>query len=123
MPNRILRIRIPQKPVNLLDLAERIYQKHLEDKEQSPLKMLQSNSWENNGAKVADCLAHHRRAEELRLEMEKEYSERNLLLKDVIKTVKASRDMLKGVYHDIPKQLGEWGFEVDDTPRKPKKKE
>jgi hypothetical protein len=44
-----------------------------------------------------------------------------LLLGEITESIKASRDLLLGVYRDIPKTLGEYGFEVDDSARAAKK--
>jgi hypothetical protein len=50
--------------------------------------------------------------------MELAYRERDAMLKPISETVKASRDLLMGVYRSSPKKLGEWGFMVSDNPSK-----
>jgi hypothetical protein len=121
MANPNFRVEIPKKPGQLIDLAGSINQKHQDDKEQSPLNAMRVHKWEDNGPKIATCLDHHKKAENLRLQMEEEYRKRDLLLIDLVNSVKASRDILLGVCRDNPKVMGEWGFQVNDTPRSPKK--
>lgn len=43
------------------------------------------------------------------------------MLAGITESVKASRDLLLGVYRETPKSLGEFGFEVDDSARATKK--
>jgi hypothetical protein len=121
MANPNFRVVVPKKPEQLIDLAGNINKKHQDDKEQSPLKAMRVHKWEDNGPKIATCLEHHKKAEELKRQMEEEYRNRDLLLIDLVNSVKASRDILLGVCRDNPKIMGEWGFLVDDTPRNPKK--
>jgi len=44
------------------------------------------------------------------------------MLNDITESVRASRDLLLGVYRQTPKALGEFDFEVDDMVRVAKKK-
>jgi len=44
------------------------------------------------------------------------------LLDKIDQSVKASRDLLLGVFHDNPKELTQWGFNVSDTARAAAKK-
>lgn len=123
MPNPKFRIPIPRNPSKFLSLAADIYESHLNKGDESPFKLLNKNNWAENGEKIAVCLALHERAEEMKRKMEEAYAERNLLLNDIIKTVRASRDLLLGINNDNPKQLLDWGFEVNDSPHRKKKKE
>jgi hypothetical protein len=63
----------------------------------------------------------HKKAEELKRQAEEAYRQRDLLLGEITESVKASRDLLQGVYRDTPKTLGEYGFEVDDSARAARK--
>jgi len=38
-------------------------------------------------------------------------------------SIKSTRDLLLGIYRDNPKELGQWGFEVDDSVRAAAKKQ
>lgn len=110
------RVGIPINVQESLELADIIKKKHLADGEQSPLNSLLDHSWTVTGPQLETCLQHHLRAEELRRQMELAYRERDALLKPIAETVRASRDLLMGVYRSTPKRLGEWGFNVSDRP-------
>ena len=49
-----------------------------------------------------------------------DYRERDRLMGDVPGIMRATRDLLKAIFTKSVKKLGEWGFEVNDSPR-PKK--
>ena len=115
MANPNYRIIIPTSAKPLIDLAENVYKKHQTDGEQSPLKMLRSNTWETNGAKVAQALELHIQAEELKRQSENLNKQRDLLLADIKESVKGSRDVLQGIFRDNPRELGKWGFEVNSS--------
>lgn len=117
MPKNVLRIVIPRKIDELLKLAGLIYNKHLLDGAKSPLRTLSDYNWDEHGPKLQQAIAKHAEAEEYRRRMEQAYRERDLLMEDVDGLIKSSRDLLKGMYKKTPKKLGEWGFEVNDTPR------
>jgi hypothetical protein len=74
-------------------------------------------------SQVATGLTLHQQAEDYKRQAEEAYRKRDLLLAEIAESVKASRDLLLGVYRDNPKILGEWGFEVNDSVRATKKKQ
>lgn len=123
MANPNVRIVVPSNPEELLDLASKIVKKHTTDAAKSPLSALQTHTWTANGPQVANALTLHQQAEEHKRQAEEAYRKRDLLLKEITESVKASRDLLIGVYRDNLKIIGEWGFEVNDSARKAKKKE
>jgi hypothetical protein len=98
-----------------------VYQKHNDLATASPLNAMVSHSWTNNGPNVAPCLLLHKQAEELNRQAEEAYRKRDLTLIEITESVKASRDLLLGVYRENPKTLGEFGFEVDDSVKAAKK--
>jgi hypothetical protein len=122
MANSSYRVIIPRNPEELLDLAAKVYQKHTSLATASPLNAMVSHKWADNGPNVAPCLQLHKQAEELSRQAEEAYRQRDLLLGEILESVKASRDVLLGVYRQTPKVLGEFGFEVDDSPRAAKAK-
>ena len=122
MANPRIRINIPKKPAERIGLAKRVNDKHLADGDSSPLKLLQKNAWSEVGPITQICLKAHEDAEALSRQAEELYRKRDALLGQIDAAVKASRDVLTGIYRDEPKALGNWGFEVDDTPPKPKTK-
>ena len=122
MANSTIRVNIPKNTEELLDLATNVYKKHTDLAAASPLITMVSHKWVDNGPNVAPCLQFHKQAEELKRQAEEAYRQRDLLLGGITESVKASRDILLGVYRETPKVLGEYGFEVDDSPRAAKKK-
>lgn len=115
MPNPNFRIIIPTSAKSLIDLAESVLKKHQADGAQSPLSMMVSNNWETNGPKVAQADALHNQAEEFKRQAENLLKQRDLLLDDVTESVKGSRDVLIGIYRDNPRELGKWGYQVNDS--------
>lgn len=109
------RVKIPTNPEKLLSLADTVLAKHTADGPSSPLNVLQDHNWTDNGPKVADAKALNAQAKELEKQVEKLYEQRNALLKSIEATVRSSSRTLMGIYKSSPKQLGEWGFEVNDT--------
>jgi hypothetical protein len=122
MANTKPRVIIPAKPADLLGLAARVYAKHVALDANSPLKALQTHIWEVNGPQVANALTLHQQAEEYKRNAEEAYAKRDLLSVEITESLKATRDLLLGIYRDNPKELGQWGFEVDDSARAAKKK-
>lgn len=123
MANSNYRVVIPTNAEELLDLARLVYAKHVEMAAALPLNIMVSHKWADNGPKVDPCLQLHYKAEELQRQAEEAYKERNLILSELNESVKASRDLLLGVYRETPKTLGEFGFEVNDSVKAPKKKQ
>jgi len=123
MSNPNYRVNIPTNPKELLDLATQVYQKHTDLGNESPLNALVSHSWTENGDKVAEATALNKQAEELKRQSEEANSKRNLLLVDIGNSVKASRDLLQGVYRETPRTLSQFGFDVTESVRSINKKQ
>jgi hypothetical protein len=114
------RVTIPRNVEENLQLASKVYEKHLKDGASSVLNNLSDVSWETTGDKIALCLEKHLEAEELKRKMEECYRTRDMFFPEITEVLQASRGLLKGIYSKNPKKLGDWGFDVDDSP-KPKK--
>jgi len=122
MGNPKVRVDIPSNPSDKLNLAGRIYAKHTADGEKSLLNAMQTHKWEANGPEVANALSLHQQAEELQRQANLAYRKRDLILNEITESVKSTRDLLLGVFHDNPKELSQWGFDVSDTPKAAAKK-
>lgn len=109
------RIKLPINPKDILDLAYRVYQKHLADGKSSLLKNLEGNTWETIGPNIAIAQAKHQEAEEHKRKMEEAYRERDKYLPSITDLLRATIALLKAVFRQNPKRLGEWSFEVDDS--------
>lgn len=121
MANTKPRVVIPTTPSLKIDLAGKVFKKHTTMAAASLLKSLQTHTWEVNGPQVANALTYHQQAEDFARQAEEAYRKRDVLLAELDESIKASRDLLLGVYRDNPKILGEWGYEVDDSPKAAKK--
>ena len=117
------RVLVFRNPDKLLKLADKVYSKHQADGATSDLNNLDTAKydWAKAGPSIKTCQTFHDKAEKLKGEMEQAYRERDALLPAIDTHVKGSRTYLKGKYTN-PKKLSDWGFEVDDTPKAPKKK-
>lgn len=116
------RVSIPRNAGDLLALAEKVYAKHTTDASASILKSMEDQNWEVTGPKIAECITLHKKAEELKAQMEQMYRQRDALLPEVDSITRDTRAFLKGVFSKSPKKLGEWGYDIDDTPQKAKVK-
>lgn len=121
MANTKGRITISTNPLQMLDLAAKVYGKHVADGESSPLNTLSDYDWGKTGPTIADALAKHKEAEELKGKMEAAYRERDLLLPAIEDILKSSRNLLKALNAKNPKRISEWGFNVNDTVKSSKK--
>lgn len=122
MPNSKPRVNIPTNPAQKLDLAARVYAKHTADGANSPLNAMQYHKWDANGPEVANALTLHQQAEDLQRQADLAYRKRDLLMNEIDQSIKSTRDLLIGIYHDNPKELNQWGFDVSDTAKAAAKK-
>lgn len=115
MANTKGRIEISANLVKMLDLAAKVYGKHVADGAASPLNTMTDYDWAKTGPTIANALAKHYEAEELKGKMETAYRERDLLIPAIEDILKSSRNLLKVLNSKNPKRIAEWGFNIDDT--------
>ncbi len=111
------RVAVPKNVPGALALAAKVYKKHIDDGTSSPLNELEDYKWTNIGPNVILAQAKHDEAERLKEQMEQAYRDRDAYLPDIVGITNASKAMLKSKFAKNPKRLGDWGYEVDDTPR------
>lgn len=116
MAKKSIRVKIPTNAGVKLNLAKKIYEKHQLDGADSPLKTLKDYNWDEIGPDIVEALSAHNEAEELRIKWEKAYEKRDNLMGDIDNVIKVSRDLLKAVNKKNPRQLGDWGFDVNNSP-------
>lgn len=119
-PGRII---YPPNVLKLLALAQKVYGKHQSDGADSALNALTGAKWEDVGPDIATAAALHAEAIALSMQADAKYAERDLHLKPIRSILRASGSYLKALHRNNPKALGDWGYNVDDTPQKRKKKE
>ena len=117
------RVVIPQNPEKAIALAKKVYDKHLADGTDSPLNVLKDHNWTDNGPKIAEAEDLNKQAKDLEKQVEKLYQDRDALLKTITATLRSSSQTLMGIYKSSPKKLGDWGYEVNDTPQKKKEEQ
>ncbi len=113
------RVVIPTNPSELLQLAQAIKQKHDALGDASPLKSL---DWAANGTVIAQATEFDGQATQLRRDAEKATASRDNLVENVNELVRQCRDILLGIYRSNPRTLGDFGFDVTDTPQTTVKK-
>ncbi|PZF73178.1 hypothetical protein [Taibaiella soli] len=111
------RIIITKNIPDNLELAKKIYDKHIIDSSDSLLNNLEDITWNEIGPLIDQCMQLHKKAEELKRQMEEAYRQRDLAYPKISEAIQASKLYLKGRFARNPKKLGEWGFNVDDTPK------
>jgi hypothetical protein len=116
------RVVLTTNPKENLELAQKIYQKHLELGAESPLNFLDDIDWTVSGPKIESTLADHNKAEFLKAESEKTYAERDKNMPEITLALKQSIAMLKAGFGKNPKKLADWGVKVDDSPKTKKLK-
>lgn len=109
------RIVISQNVEEMLTLASKVYQRHQEIGEASPLTNLDGISWSVVGPTIEQALAKQKEAEDYKNRMEQAYRERDLYTPAIKEAVTASRNLLKALNQKNPKRLADWGFEVNDS--------
>ena len=117
------RVVLSRNPKENLELAKKVYEKHLALGAESPLRLLEDVDWSSSGPKIAEATTANEKAEFHKGEMEKEYATRDVLLPEVVNALKTSIKLLKASYGGNPKKLTDWGISVDDTPKAKKPKE
>jgi len=131
MAARNLRIKIPKKAPDLIELAKLILAKHAADGASSVLNSIDMTDFANKSA-TADT--EHKRMTKLKRDSEIATENRNLALGfskgqgsepdgSVVFFTKTCRDILKGIYKGREHELGDWGFEVNTTPKHKKENE
>ena len=113
------RITIPTNPGDLIALAEDIQARHDELDKESPLSLL---DWKTATPQIKDAAEVQKQINKLNKELEKLVERRNNLIGALGDLVRSSRDILSGVHRGEMKKLGDYGFEVDDSPKARKAK-
>jgi hypothetical protein len=128
MSNGFVSVNIPRRAVDLLALGNQIYSKHQTDGAASPLNEFDMVQF---GTLLSNANAFELEAKQLTRNKETNYQLRNNALgfgngkrdsrsKTLLYYVTAVRNVLLGIHKSREKHLGQWGFEVDDSPRRRK---
>jgi len=113
------RIDIPTAPKELINLASAIKEQHDTLAKSSPLTLLE---WEKTGPQIDEAAKVQEQIDKLGKQIEKLIQRRNNFVDPLGDFVRSSKDILSGVYRAEMRKLGDFGFEVDDTPKAKKSK-
>jgi hypothetical protein len=114
MPKKNIRVTIPSDPTVAIALLGTVKAKHEALGAASPLAGLK---WDKIGPAHASAEQHDGEAEKAKKVMEREFRARDVDMPAVMQALRDSRDVLLAVNSDNPKALGDYGYEVDDSPR------
>jgi len=127
----MVRVTIPASPDELLALAGKIIAKHAHDATTGgslltalPPAEGETSAMEDMTTKLAAANLRHALAHDLSRQADKAYQDRDAVLGIKVSDagtvryyVTAVRDLLLALNKGREKALGDWGFEVADTPR------
>jgi len=111
------RVEIPINPGELIDLSVKIAAAHKTQAAGSPLTILK---WDEVEPLITEADELDDRIGSLNRELEKLTQRRKNLIEGpngLGDFVRQSRDVLSGVYRNEMKRLGDFGFEVNDSPK------
>ena len=117
---KTVRVKIGTNIEDLLNLASLIVEKHKELGDASPLRVL---DWVGKGDTIQKALELHKQAKEYQRLAEQAHEQRDALVEPIDDIVRQTRDLLKALYRNEPKKMGEFGFDVVDTIKKKKEAE
>lgn len=113
MPRKPVRVEIPRDPSEAIALLGTVKAKSDALGAASPLAGLE---WDKIAPAHARAAEHDGKADQFRKDSERETGERNKDMPAVNDALRSARDVLLGVYRSNPKKLGDFGFEVADSP-------
>ena len=110
MPQSKPRVVIPRKIGDVIQLAQSIQSKDAELGTASPLALLQ---WTDKLAAIQSALEAQEWAETLREQLDRAYEERDRRIKELLESIRQSRDVLTGIYRQDMSKLTDFGFTVE----------
>ena len=111
------RVNIPTNPGQLIDLCVAVKDEHNKQAATSPLSILK---WDDISPVVVEADGLDDQIGKLSRELEKLTERRRTLIEKpdgLADFARQSRDILSGVYRNEMKKLGDFGFEVNDSPK------
>jgi hypothetical protein len=109
------RIEIPLNPSLLIGLLVAIKAQHVKLGEKSPLAVL---DWAEHGPLIDEAAIADAKLSDLNKETEKLSERRKVLVTGALGDfVRSCRDVLTGAFRGELRQMVDFGFNVDDTPR------
>ncbi len=113
MPRKPVRVEIPRDPSEGIALLKKVKAEHERLAAASPLAGLE---WDKINLALTRADEHDVKADQLRKDAERETGERNKDMPAIQDALRAARDVLLGLNRANPKKLGDFGYEVADSP-------
>ena len=114
MARTTLRVQMPDDPSDAIKLLRSVKDKHTELAAASPLSGL---DWDEITAALENAETQDALSDKLYRNAEKATKKRDRSTPVVKSPLRASRDVLLGVYQSNPKKAGDFGFKVNDSPQ------
>lgn len=111
------RVNIPTNPGQLIDLCVAVKDEHSKQAAASPLTILK---WEDISPVITEANELDDQIGKMSRELEKLTERRRTLIEKpdgLADFARKSRDILSGVYRNEMKKLGDFGFQVNDSPK------
>ena len=111
------RVNIPVNPRELIDLCVSVAAGHKEQGKDSPLSIL---AWDEVNPVITEADELDAKIADMSRELEKLTQRRRTLIEKpggLGDFARQSRDVLSGVYRNEMKRLGDFGFQVNDSPK------
>ena len=109
------RITIPTDPTEIITLAKAIHDKHVGLAAASPLGGIK---WDEIAPRITQAAGFDKDADRLRKESEQSRQKRDNLVPELSDLVRSARDILSGTYRSELRRLEDFGYSVDDTPKR-----
>jgi hypothetical protein len=112
-----VRIIIPTAPTELIGLCQAAGTEHKAKGKDSPLGIL---TWDEINPKITEAAAVDSKITGMSRELEQLIERRKILIETpggLADFARQARDILSGVYRNEMKKLGDFGFEVSDSPK------
>lgn len=109
------RINIPTDPTEIITLAKAIHDQHVELAANSPLGAIK---WDKISPLITQAKGPDDDADRLRKESDQSREKRDNLVPSVTDLVRSARDILSDTYRSELRRLEDFGFGVDDTPKR-----
>ncbi|MCW3090278.1 MAG: hypothetical protein JWP81_1347 [Ferruginibacter sp.] len=108
------RIRIYTSVRQQVELAKKIYERHMQEGNSSLLCAMDGFSWDATGPKIIFCQEKHKEAINLNERAEEAYRQRDAVLAEITDIINVSKAILQTKYNFCPEKIRDWGFSFYD---------
>ena len=109
------RIDLPTDPTDIITLAKAVHDKHVALGAATPLGNIK---WDALAPKITQAETFDKEADRLRTQSEQARQKRDNFVPELTALVRNARKILTGTYADELRTLEDFGYNVDDTPKR-----